>query len=424
MHRRLASRLLKLGVAVSLLVAACSSAAPDSRPVIEVFGSYRGSEAAKFAASFATFEEETGYDVRYVGTGSFASDIQNRVTEAEYPDVAIFPQPALILDMTERGLLVRLPDSILGSGHGEERSVLSEALARHAVWFRGGAKSLVWYLPPAFADRGYEVPSTLDELSALSETMIGDGVVPWCLSIESFASTGWVGTDWIEDLVLREQGVVLYDQWVSGDTLFDSAEIRHAFATFGTIVHGEGTVIGGTNRILNTPWQDAAAPMFEDPSRCMMHRQASFWASNIPDGMTFGEDIDFFVLPGVTDDPAPILASGELAAAFNDRPEVAAFMEFLATPAAGEGWAELGGFVSPHEEFDESHYISEIDRRVGQVIENAESIRFDGSDLMPPAVGTGTFWQAMTEYIRSGDIDFAVTLVDDSWPRAEQLPEG
>lgn len=417
MRRRPARRIVALGFAASLLVAACTSATSETRPVIEVFGPYRGEEAVKFAASFAPFEEETGYDVRYVGTGSFAADIQTRVTEADLPDVALFPQPALVLDIAEKGLLAMVPESIRESAFDDGRNPLNEILASHAVWFRGGAKSLVWYLPPAFAEGGYTVPATWDELIALSDTMVAEGVAPWCLSIESFASTGWVGTDWIEDVVLREQGETLYDQWVVGDTTFDTAEIRHAFSTFGTIVHGSGTVVGGTNRILNTPWQDAAAPMFESPPRCMMQRQASFWAQNIPDGFTFGEDIDFFVLPGVTDQPAPVLVSGELAAAFNDRPEVASFMEFLASSDAGEGWAELGGFISPHPDFDEDRYGSAIDRRVGQVIENAPVIRFDGSDMMPPVVGTGTFWQAMREYIRSGDIDAAVTLVDDSWPR-------
>jgi alpha-glucoside transport system substrate-binding protein len=419
MHRQPVRRILALVFAVSLAGAACTSSTPDSRPVIDVFGPYKGEEATKFAASFAPFEEETGYDVRYVGTGSFATDIQTRVTEADFPDVAIFPQPALISDFASKELLVPLPESIIDTDTGDKRSIGSETIARYAVWFRGGAKSLVWYLPQAFTDRGYQVPTTWDELIALSDTMVRDGVSPWCLSIESFASTGWVGTDWIEDIVLRDQGELLYDQWVAGDILFDTAEVRHAFSTFGTIVHGNGTVIGGTNRILSTRWQDAAVPMFEDTPRCMMQRQASFWAPHIPDGFTFGEDVDFFVLPGLTESPAPVLVSGELAAAFNDRSEVAAFMEFLATPAAGEGWAKLGGFISPHPDFDPSHYGSEIDRRTGQVIKDAPIIRFDGSDQMPPVVGTGTFWQAMRDYIRSDDIDAAVTLVDDSWPREE-----
>jgi len=417
-------KFLALGAAVSLLFAACTSTSSEVPSVIEVFGSYRGEEAVRFAASFAPFEEQTGFDVRYVGTGSFATDIQTRVTEADLPDIALFPQPALITDAASRGLLVPLPESIIDTDASDRTSLGSSTLGQYAVWFRGSAKSLVWYLPRSFVDNGYKVPATWDELVALSDTMVSDGVAPWCLSIESFASTGWVGTDWIEDIVLREQGDVLYDQWVVGDTLFDSAEIRHAFVTFAAIVHGTGTVVGGTNRILNTPWQDAASPMFESPQRCMMQRQASFWAPNIPEGFVFGEDIDFFVLPGLTDSPAPILVSGEFAAAFNARPEVAAFMEFLATPEAGEGWAELGGFISPHSDFDTSHYGSDIDRRAGQVIEDAPHIRFDGSDMMPPVVGTGTFWEAMREYIRTGDINAAVTLVDDSWPRAVQLPEG
>jgi len=405
-------------MAVSLFAAACSSVVPDDRVTIDVFGPYRGEEAIRFAASFAPFEEETGFDVRYVGTGSFATDIQTRITEAEYPDVAMFPQPALIVQAIADGVLVKLPDSIVQNSRG----VGGGFLDTHAVWFRASAKSLVWYPPREFEENGYVVPNTWDELMALSETMVDDGVAPWCLSIESFASTGWVGTDWIEDIVLRQQGFDFYDKWVAGDIPFESSEIRNTFSTFGEIVHGTDTVLGGTNRILNTPWQDAAAPMFEDPPRCLMQKAASFWSPNIPSGLIFGEDIDFFVLPGITDSPPPVLVAGEMAAAFNDRPEVVEFMEFLNTPQSGEGWAELGGFISPDDEFDDSAYGSPIDRKVGQVIGNAPYVRFDGSDQMPAVVGTGTFWQAMRIYVRSGDVTRAVALVDESWPRATQSP--
>jgi alpha-glucoside transport system substrate-binding protein len=415
--------LIALGLAAGLLAAACTSVTSELRPVVEVFGPYRGDEAVKFAASFAPFEDETGYDVRYVGTGSFATDIQDRVADNEYPDVAIFPQPALVSDLVSSGLLARLPESIGADVFGFGRNPLDETLAMHAVWFRASAKSLVWYVPMEFENHGYKLPANWLELMALSRTMVEDGVAPWCLSIESFASSGWVGTDWIEDIVLREQGTTFYDRWVAGEESFDGSEIRHAFSTFGSVVHGRNTVLGGTNTILNTLWQDAAKPMFEDQARCMMHRQASFWAPYIPDGLVFGDDIDFFILPGVTDDPAPMLVSGDMAAAFNDRPEVAEFMEYLATSAAGEGWAELGGFISPHPGFDTNRYASESDRRVGQAIEDAPSIRFDGSDQMPTVVGTGTFWEAMRSYIRTGDIDAAVTLVDDSWPRVTLLEE-
>jgi alpha-glucoside transport system substrate-binding protein len=275
---RRVKRLLIGGIALAFLAAACSNAEHDASPVIEVFGPYRGDEAVKFASSIEPFEAETGYDVRYVGTGSFAQDISNRIAEADYPDVAIFPQPALIVDAAEKGALTLLPGAQGNGANATGGSVVDT----YAVWFRAAAKSLVWYRPPVFEERGYTVPDTWDELMALSESMIDDDVAPWCLSIESFSSTGWVGTDWIEDLVLREQGEEFYDRWVAGEIQFESPEIQNAFRTFGSVARGAGTVLGGTSTILSVPWAEAAAPMFEDPPRCMMHRQASFWAPNIP----------------------------------------------------------------------------------------------------------------------------------------------
>ena len=37
---------------------------------------------------------------------------------------------------------------------------------------RNSIKSLVWYSPKMFADKGYKIPTTLDELKALSDAAI------------------------------------------------------------------------------------------------------------------------------------------------------------------------------------------------------------------------------------------------------------
>ncbi|MEN8113498.1 MAG: ABC transporter substrate-binding protein [Actinomycetota bacterium] len=423
MGRRRAEILLLLVVG-ALLAAACTNASSDEQLVVEVFGPYRGEEAKSFGASMALFEERTGIDVRYVGSGSFARDIKDRVADADYPDVAVFPQPALVRQYARQDLLVPLP----GTGEGNARAALPNIAAvtidgrNYGLWYRAAVKSLVWYPPVVFEERGYEVPESWEELVALAERIESDGLTPWCLTMESFASTGWVGTDWIEDIVLRLHGTDVYDDWVDGIIGFDDESIVQAFQVFGEVVNQQGRVLGGANRILNTAWQDAQLPMFESEPECLLHRQASFYQTHLPRSVVFGEDTDVFLLPAIGGGEPPLVVSGELAAAFTDRPEVMAFLAFLGSPEAGKPWAARGGFTSPHKDFDESVYAREFDRRMGAIIENAAVWRFDGSDTMDPAVGTGTFWDGMVTFVRTADIARTVVEIQSGYPRPELLP--
>lgn len=416
MPRRRASAIAAVAV-LAVFVGSCSPHADQHRSTLEVFVPYLGADAESFAASVAPFEDATGVDVQIVGSGSFAGDIQDRVISADTPDVAVFPQPSLLLSFAEKGIIVPLPDILQPDTPDDTLHTITDIGGiLHGIWFRAAVKSLVWYRPSEFTERGYTPPHTWDELTVLTEMMIADGVAPWCLGMRSFGSTGWVGTDWIEDIILRLDGAAVYDSWVTGELPFESPEVRNAFATFGSVVHTKGSVFGGPRRVLTESWQTAADPMFADPVGCMMQRQASFWAPDLPPGSVFGEDFSVFVLPGQSAGNHPIVASGDIAGAFTDSPEAAAFMEFLAQPESGEGWAALGGFTSPHATFDPEAYATELDREVGQILTTATVVRFDGSDLMPPEVGTGTFWDGMRTFVANGDLSTTLTVIDDSWP--------
>ena len=91
-------------------------------------------------------------------------------------------------------------------------------------------KGYVWYSPKTFEDKGWEVPKTWDEMLTLSEKIADDGTMkPWCAGFESGEATGWPGTDWVEDVVLRAQGPEVYDQWVSHEIPFNDPKIVDAF---------------------------------------------------------------------------------------------------------------------------------------------------------------------------------------------------
>ncbi|MEN8234588.1 MAG: ABC transporter substrate-binding protein [Actinomycetota bacterium] len=425
MGRRQAE-LLVLLVVSALLAAACTTTSAGERLVVDVFGPYRGDDARAFAASVAPFEERTGIEIRFVGSGSFARDIQDRVADADYPDVAIFPQPAIIREFARDGILIPLSDVDVDEDAprvSRTGDATPTVLGRdYGVWYRAAVKSLVWYPPTVFAERGYEIPESWEDLVALTERIESDGLTPWCLTMESFASTGWVGTDWIEDIVLRLHGPDVYDDWVDGIVSFKSDEIMEAFDIFGEVVNERGRVLGGAHRVLNTRWQDAQIPMFEPEPKCLLHRQASFYRTHLPGSAVIGEDTDVFLLPAPDGGEPPIVVSGDIAAAFTDRPEVLAFLQFLGSPEAGTPWAKLGGFTSPHPDFDTSVYADGFDRRMGEIIENAAVIRFDGSDSMDPAVGTGTFWTGMETFVRTADVVRTVTEIQSGYPQPALLP--
>jgi alpha-glucoside transport system substrate-binding protein len=133
------------------------------------------------------------------------------------------------------------------------------------VWNRGFMKSLVWYAKDDFDASGYTIPETWDDLLALSDQIVADGGTPWCIGIESQAATGWVGTDWVEDVMLRTTSLENYDAWVAGDLKFDSPEVKNAFETVGSIWFKEGNVYGGRDQITTTFFADSPAACSPDP---------------------------------------------------------------------------------------------------------------------------------------------------------------
>lgn len=407
-----------LGLCVCIALVAGCTRARDPSPgqqvgltdpgTVQVFTPYRGSEGRSFERVLADFTARTGIAVRFVGSAAFAENLRDRVRNGDPPDVALIPQPALVAELARDRQLVPLDGEIdpldtMLPGAAEVGVVDGE---RFGVWYRMALKSLVWYPPAAFAEAGYDIPRTWTDLLRLSGRIARDGGTPWCIGMEAFGATGWVGTDWIEDLVLRLHGPEVYDRWAAGDVPFTDSRIAEAFEEFGRVVRTPGWVRGGERAVLSTPALTAVLPMLEEEPGCLLSRQASFQEQALPPGTVVGPDGDLnaFVLPDVDGGAgggtgAPLVASGELVASFTDDPEVLALVRHLSRPAAGRVWAADGGFLSPHATFDDDVYGSDFDRRSVRLLRESSVVRFDASDQMPPDVGTGTFWEGMISFV-------------------------
>lgn len=379
-----------------------------------------------FEESLMPLEKKSGIDIE-LGSyrGDFTQVLPGVIASGLTPDIVMFPQPGFLAEFVRQGQIVDprtfLDEAYLRQQYGDallDASVLEGQMA--GVWYSSNVKSLVWYPKQAFDDAGYEVPQTWDELTALSDQMVADGRTPWCIGLESGAGSGWVGTDWVEDILLRTAPLEAYDAWATGELPFDSTEIRRVFAITEEIWLDESYVYGGPATIVSDTFSESARHMFEDPPGCFLHRQASFIVAFFPDDAVYGQDYDFFYLPPIDAEYGrPILGGGDIMAMFNDRPEVREVMRYLTTAESVRRLVEEGGVIAPHRDAPFEWYSDPTRLKVAQILFEAEAYRFDASDLMPGNVGTGTFRQGIIDWVEGADLDSVLQEIDDSWPGEE-----
>ncbi len=403
------------------------SSMPEGK-VVTMAGPFTDNDEIKFNESVKAFEERTGIDIQYEGSKEFEASIGISIEGGNAPDIVDFPQPGLLRNFVAKGHVIDL-NKVLDMNKVKANYIQSwldmatmdspDGQIMAGLWARVNGKSLVWYNKKEFDAAGYQVPTTWDELVELQNMILADGDSPWAVGIESGAATGWAATDWIEEMMLRTTSLENYDRWVAGDLKFNSPEVKNAIDAMAGIWFADGMVYGGRKAIATTSFGDAPKVMFESPPKAWLHKQGNFITTFFPENVQSGVDYDFFYLPSV--DPAygrPVLVAGDIYAMFNDRPEVRQVMEFFATGASIESWIKAGGAISPHKDSDLNWYTNEVDRKVAEVIQDATSVRFDGSDLMPGAVGAGSFWKEMTDYVSGAkSLDEALDAIDASWPK-------
>ena len=324
--------------------------------IVTMTGPFVDQDEINFAASIAAFEEATGIDIQYEGTKEFESIISTRVDGGDAPDIADFPQPGLLKNFVRDGKVIDVSEYLpadymqqqyleswldMANMEGPDGDIMA------GVWTRFNGKSLVWYNKIAWDEAGYEIPETWEEMIELSDTIVADGDTPWCIGIESGAATGWAATDWMEDIMLRTTSLENYDAWTTGDLKFASPEVTHAAETMAEIWMNPDYVLGGTQAIVSTSVGNSILPLFEDPPRCWLHRQANFITANFPE-LEAGVDYDFFYLPPIDEEfGKPFLIAGDIYAQFNDRPEVRAVMEFFTRGESVKAWLQNGGTAGP-----------------------------------------------------------------------------
>jgi alpha-glucoside transport system substrate-binding protein len=455
MQWKKASVLLAAGLAVTTAATACSSSGGGSSSntpknaatltgacakyqpyagfkgkTVTMFGSILSPESDSLNKSWAEFESCTGITIKYTGSNSFESDLPVKVNGGNAPNLAIIPQPGLLAQMVQTGSVKKPPAQTVKNednwnatwkGYGSVNGTF------YAAPMSANMKSLVWYSPSFFKQHNYQVPTTWSQLMALSAKMATDmaasGGKPWCGGISSGTASGWPATDWLEEAVLGTYGGQVYDDWISHKIKFNSSQIKKAMQTVAGYMHNANWVNGGhggVNTIATTTFQNAGLPILKN--KCGMLQQASFYEAQWPKGTKVGPDGDVmaFYLPPV--DPSvktPVEGGGEFVTAFSSDGAVQAVQNYLSSPEWADSRIKVApGWVSANEKVDQSLYTDPIDKLSAKYLADPNAtFRFDASDAMPAAVGSGAEWKAMVDWFGSNkSIDAVVQEIDAAWP--------
>lgn len=442
-----------LTVAAALVLGGCSSSkkntgspnnSASSDPTCADYAAYQGHsgkkvtmyssitdpEAGQLKQSWAKFESCTGITIQYTGDKGFETQLKIKVQGGNAPDLAIIPQPGLLQTFVTAGKVKPASTDLTTEAKANwSQDWINYGTVNgtfYAPPLGANVKSFIWYSPKVFKAKNYTVPTTWDELIALSDKIVADGGKPWCVGIESGTATGWPLTDWMEEVMLRMHGPEVYDKWVNHQIPFNDPQVADVLAKVGQIVKNPKYVnagIGDVKSIATTPFQKGGLPI--EKGQCYLHAQASFYAANWDKGTTVGPDGDVFAFYEPPIDPAfgkPIEGGGEFIAAFADRPEVQAVQLFLASGTYATSIAKVNATrgITANKAVDKTAFNNDPIAKlsVELLTDPNTKFRFDGSDAMPSVVGAGTFWTNMTQWIL-GNQDDAKTLsnIEASWPK-------
>ncbi|HYO57463.1 ABC transporter substrate-binding protein [Archangium sp.] len=414
---------LALPLALSLLLIACNkksdspaptatdkageTAAPAARPV-SILASWGGGEQEAFQKVLDGFTAKTGIRVQYeqARDAQLLATLRTRVASKNPPSIAILPRPGFMVDLAREGALkplteLGLSQEELDRGYSQAWQELGTVDGKlYGLVVKANSKSTIWYKPASFKALGLSVPGTWAELLAVSDKYVAAGKKPWAVG----GGDGWTLTDWFENIYVRQAGPEKYTQLFGGKLPFTDPSVAAALKTMSGIVSNEKYVAGGRQGVLGTRFVDGIGRVFGKSPSAELYFEGGFVGpialKSVNPELKPGEDIAFFPFPVIDAQfGSPLIGGGDVLAALVDSPEVRKLVQYVATKEAAELWAKTGAIVSPSKLVDRTVYPTELARAEADQVAGAAVFRFDGSDLLPGALGEawGTALQEVVE---------------------------
>lgn len=392
---------------------------------LNVVGIWTGAEQESFRAVLDGFEEQyPDVSVRYNAAGDNTPTVLSTAIEGgNPPDLAAVAQPGLVrqfqgddalqpLSFAQDTIEANFPADIvdLGTVDGDLYSFV----------FKAANKSTVWYNVPVFETAGVEPPTDWDQFMSDADTILASGTPAFSIA----GADGWTLTDLFENIYLRQAGPEKYDQLAEHEIPWTDQSVKDALTTMGEVFKNNDNIVGGRQGALQTDFPTSVTNVLSKDPEGAMVIEGDFVPGVAGDtGVEPETGYNVFPFPAIGDSGENVVVGGgDSIILFNDTPAGQALVEYLASPEAAQIWAERGGFSSANTQLDPSAYPDEITRTTATAIADAETFRFDMSDLAPAEFG-GTpgqgEWQILQDFLANPDeVDQTAQRLEKSAARA------
>lgn len=369
---------------------------------------WQGPEQRAFLEVLNGFHQQSGYHPK---GDALPGSLLDAIAHGTAPDIAVLPQPGLLQQLAHQGALTPL-DGIVGAAVSSNLAPVWRDLATvdghlYGVYFKAATKSTVWYNVRLFQRAGISRPPvTYDELVEDMATLKHHGITPFAMC----GASGWTLTDWFENVYLRTAGQDMYNRLAQHRIPWTDPSVTTAFTTLGRIFDDPGNMVGGFAGAASTTYPSCVDQVFGGNPRAAMLFEGDFVEGAIQSLAGHhqpGADYDVFPFPSIDGSPQAVSAAGDMAVMLRDTPQSRALIRYLASPAAGEVWARLGGFISPNQAVPLSSYPDDVARTAAKGLVDASAagrVVFDMSDHAPPAFGStmdGGEWADLQGWLRN-----------------------
>jgi alpha-glucoside transport system substrate-binding protein len=374
---------------------------------ISTMAIWAGEEQESFQAVIDGFEEKyPNVNVKYTSGGdNLAPLLSTAVEGGNPPDIAAIGQPGLMADFAQQNAIKPMDDlrDKIVDAFGED---VADAGAvdgtQYGLMYKGANKSTVWYNVATFEEAGVEAPETWDDFVQARDTVKAAGITPFSVGVD----VGWPITDLFENIYIRTAGPEKYDQLAKHEIPWTDQSVKDALTLMQDVVGQSDNIAGGTEGALQTEMPDSVAKVFRDDPQASMVILGDFAPGQTETTLEPETGFNVFTFPSIEDSGPSVVGGGDLFVKFKDSPAADAFLEYLTTTEAAEIWAKRGGFSSPHKDLDVDVYPDEITKTTAGALAEAETFRFDLSDLQPAAFGAtpgqGLF-KAFTDFVANPD---------------------